>query len=429
MAEAGPKLLWEAVLLLQLSTAQYPSIVPEEVWCQVPNYRYYRWTATKARGYPATSSFTCSEALKPDGCFCLDYTECRSGYCIPDDLGATYCTFPIFQIAELEFWRHGQAINTRKIPDAHFDAYRLVNAMDVPQTWGVWELEFYNDTNCTTPLTNGTSMASSSLPRGFGHSVDHTAPLGLHETPRTYWQSRPFAEPMAFDLHGPAAYAFDGNVTTNWWADCRNPCRAGTEWIGLNFSSATSARCIRILQDKDRDYASFSLALEGHSAGNWTRITTFNAGARAYGGVWEELAVPQGVAFVSSIAHARALDGNLNSSVAELIGTQLEFDFGVETEIDAFRWATAREPGDHTFGSHDGRTCDYDGLCPRDPVQWILQGSMNRSTWVTLQTQASDFSTPLYRKTFVELLPVHHRVSLTIEDIWPDGRGQCAARR
>ena len=219
----------------------------------------------------------------------MDYTECRSGYCIPDHLGATYCTFPLFQIAELEFWRHGQPISTRKVADSHFDAYRIVNAMDVPQTWGVWELEFYNDTNCTTLLTNGTAIASSSLPQGFGHSVDHTAPMGLHDTPRTYWQSRPFADPMTFDLHGPAAYAFDGNVTTNWWlyppwelfvyfcsyknqkdikntyffkvlrgvrwADCRNPCRADTQWIGLNFSMPTPAKCVRILQDKDQDYA------------------------------------------------------------------------------------------------------------------------------------------------------------------------------
>ena len=139
--------------------------------------------------------------------------------------------------------------------------------------------------------------------------------------------------------------------------------------------------------------------------------------------------MPQGVAFVSSISHARALDGSLNSSVAEVIGTQLEFDFGVETEIDAFRWATAREPGDRNFGRHDGRTCDYDGLCPRDPVQWTLEGSLNRSVWVALQSQTTDYPTPPYRKTFVALLPVHHRVYLTIEDIWPDGRGQCAARR
>mmetsp|Transcript_26563 Transcript_26563/g.61835 ORF Transcript_26563/g.61835 Transcript_26563/m.61835 type:complete len:426 (+) Transcript_26563:44-1321(+) len=420
---------WTVLLLSWGCVAQYPTAVQEEVWCQVPNYRYYRWTATKARGYPASDSFTCSETLKPDDCFCLDYTECFSGYCIPDQLGATYCTFPIFQLAEIEFWRHGQAIPTRKKVDAQYDAYRIVNAMDVPQTWGIWELEFYSNTNCSTLLTGGVAIASSSLARGFGHSVDHTAPLGSQDTPRTYWQSSPFADPTDFNLHGPAPYAFDGNTTTNWWADCRNPCGAGTQWLGLNFSAPTPVKCVRILQDKDQDYASFSLALEGHNAGNWSRITTFNAGTRAYGGVWEELSVPQGVAFVSSVSHARALDGNLNSSVVELTNTQLEFDFGVETEIDAYRWATACEPGDRNFGLHDGRTCDYDGLCPRDPVQWTLQGSVNRSTWVTLHSQATDYLTTIYRKSFVSLLPVHHRVYLTVDDIWPDGRGQCAARR
>ena len=36
-------------------------------------------------------------------------------------------------------------------------------------------------------------------------------------------------------------------------------------------------------------------------------------------GVWEQLSVPQGVAFRSDLSHARVLDGNLNSSETQLV--------------------------------------------------------------------------------------------------------------
>merc|ERR1712232_782585 len=109
-----------------------------------------------------------------------------------------------------------------------------------------------------------------------------------------------------------------------------------------------------------------------------------------------------------------ALDRDLNSTVVELVGTPLEFDFGVETEIDEWRWATAQEPSENVTDIHDGRTCELDGLCARDPLQWTLEGSLDRNTWVTLQSQASDYSTRLYRQTFVALQPVYHRVYLSI---------------
>lgn len=46
--------------------------------------------------------------------------------------------------------------------------------VDVVQTWGVSELEFYSDTSCSN-ITNGTAIFSSNMSHGFGHSVDHTA--------------------------------------------------------------------------------------------------------------------------------------------------------------------------------------------------------------------------------------------------------------
>eukprot|EP00913_Durusdinium_trenchii_P002518 g2328.t1 len=376
------------------------------VWCTVPNYRYYRWTVIKARGYPISESLDCSYSPKPDGCSCSVSSECLSGYCI----GGTNCSYPIYQV---------------------------VNMNEIPQTWGIWELEFYSDTSCSTLINgNGTVISSSAMAAGFGHSIDHTAPLGLHDTPRTYWQSRPFDPPMTFDLHGPAMYAFDGNLTTNWWADCR-PCAAQSQWLGLSFAEAQKVKCIRVVQDKDHDYASFSLGLEARniSTGSWVHVTTFNAATWAYGGVWEQLVVPQGVAFLSDLSHARALDGDLSSTVVDLVGVAMEFDFGVETELDAFRFATALEPSDDRQVTHDGVACHLDGRCFRDPVQWTLEGSLDRSTWVVVQAQslgpgwnASDYLTPIYRRTWVGLQRLTHLVSLDITDIWPDGRGTCAVR-
>lgn len=43
-----------------------------------------------------------------------------SGYCISGT-----CNYPIFQVAELAFFRSGQKINTQKVNDTEFDAYRV----------------------------------------------------------------------------------------------------------------------------------------------------------------------------------------------------------------------------------------------------------------------------------------------------------------
>lgn len=414
------------------SNPNYPAPYSRPTWCSVPNYRYYRFTPTKVRGFIASTELHCGLGTgMPDGCFCLLPEECRSGYCIPDATGVPSCTYPVIQISEVEFWRAGRRVNTAKLPDNIHDAFRIMNGVDVAETWGVWELEFYHDTSCSNRAVGGTPIASSARLRGFGHSIDHTAPLGPHDTPRTYWQStHELVE--AFELHGPAAFAFDGDVRTNWWADCKTHCSAQTEWIGLSYSAPLLAgmKCFRILQDKDRDFSSFSLMVQGHRQGvGWETFATFNAATWDYGGVWEQLSVPQGVSFIASTGHARAMDGDLNSSVVDLVGAHLDFDFGVETEIDAWRWATAEEPLEVAVGEDEPFTCDHDGLCPRDPAQWTLEGSLDLLNWVTLQNQETDFPGTIYRKRFTPFQPVHHEVSLSIGDIWPDGRGKCAARR
>lgn len=221
--------------------------------------------------------------------------------------------FPIIQVAEVEFWRGSQKITTSKVPDDNHDMVRVMNGADVSKVWGVWELEFYSDTNCIDLIPGGSPIASSERPHGFGHSIDHTAPMGQHETPRTYWQANFDAPLQGFELHGPAKFAFDGDVVTNWWPTCFNKCLARTEWLGLDFGTALASgigvKCVRVLQDKDRDYASFSLIVQGHRRGapasNWESLAKFHAATWDYGGVWERLSIPQ----ASSRRSVRGWDG------------------------------------------------------------------------------------------------------------------------
>ena len=56
------------------------------------------------------------------------------------------------QVAEVEFWRSSSRVNTAKVLDDSHDAFRVMNGVDVSQVWGIWELEFYEDTLCTVLL-------------------------------------------------------------------------------------------------------------------------------------------------------------------------------------------------------------------------------------------------------------------------------------
>lgn len=430
-------LAWQDVLG---QVTNYPPPVKKTRWCSVPNYRYYRFTPTKVRGYAPSDTLLCTLPTgKPDTCLCSSPSVCKSGYCIPAPNGASYCQYPIVQLAEVEFWRSSRRVNTDVIPEHSHSAFRILNSADVPRVWGVWELIFYSDTECKQPLVGGTPIASSQRERGFGHSVDWTAQNGSHHTSRTYWQDTQEPPLERFELHGQAKYAFDSDLTTNWWPTCENPCRAGSQWVGLNYSAPVTSgvKCVMVTQDKDRDYASFSLTVQGyhHAKGIWETFSVFKAATWNWGGVWEKLSIPQGVSFITSTAHARTMDHQVATSSIDLVGKVIDYDFGVETEIDSWRWATAEEPTENIRGPrddrrhHDGFTCDRDGMCPRDPVQWTLEGSLDKVDWVMLQKQDTDFPTTEFRKRFVPFQPVIHEVALSIEDIWPDGSSQCAARR
>jgi len=63
----------------------------------------------------------------------------------------------------------------------------------------------------------------------------------------------------------------------------------------------------------------------------------------------------------------------------------LQIDFGSRRTVDGFRYTTA---------------ADVDG---RDPVQWVLEGSNDSSTWTTIHVQSTDASITTLRKTATQI--------------------------
>lgn len=95
---------------------------------------------------------------------------------------------------------------------------------------------------------------------------------------------------------------------------------------------------------------------------------------------------------------SKAIDGNTGSVFLDASGNGttglgatgpvkswvLQIDFGSQRAIDGFRYVTGADvPG-------------------RDPIQWILEGSNDNSTWVTLHRQATDASITTSRTTYTQ---------------------------
>lgn len=94
---------------------------------------------------------------------------------------------------------------------------------------------------------------------------------------------------------------------------------------------------------------------------------------------------------------SKAIDGNTGSVFLDMSGNGvvgadtgavqswvLQIDFGSQRAIDGFRYLTAADvPG-------------------RDPVQWVLEGSNDASTWVTLHRQDTDATITTSRTTYTQ---------------------------
>ena len=81
---------------------------------------------------------------------------------------------------------------------------------------------------------------------------------------------------------------------------------------------------------------------------------------------------------------SKSIDGSTATKWLDFNIQPLVIDFGAGNlrAADSFRFATAN---------------DESG---RDPVQWVIEGSNNNSTWVALQTQSTTAAVPTDRLTF-----------------------------
>lgn len=87
--------------------------------------------------------------------------------------------------------------------------------------------------------------------------------------------------------------------------------------------------------------------------------------------------------FIATESPNKSNDGNLLTRWTDSNKGALLFDFGADTLIDGYHFATAN-----------------DGI-ERDPVRWVLEGSRDASSWTIIDDQSGqDFSTPLERFTF-----------------------------
>ncbi len=83
---------------------------------------------------------------------------------------------------------------------------------------------------------------------------------------------------------------------------------------------------------------------------------------------------------------SKAIDGNTNTKWLDANILPLVIDFGVggQKVADSFRFATANDATN------------------RDPLQWVVEGSNNNSTWTALHTQGTNASITASRLTFTQ---------------------------
>ncbi len=83
----------------------------------------------------------------------------------------------------------------------------------------------------------------------------------------------------------------------------------------------------------------------------------------------------------------KAIDGNTNTKWLDgnILRLVIDFGVGVRKVADAFRFATAND------------------AINRDPLQWVVEGSNDNSTWTALHTQNTNASITTSRFTFTQL--------------------------
>lgn len=83
---------------------------------------------------------------------------------------------------------------------------------------------------------------------------------------------------------------------------------------------------------------------------------------------------------------SKSIDGNTSTKWLDfnILPLVIDFGSGVQRVSDAFRFATAN---------------DETG---RDPIQWVVEGSNDNSTWNALHTQSTDASITTNRLTYTQ---------------------------
>lgn len=85
-----------------------------------------------------------------------------------------------------------------------------------------------------------------------------------------------------------------------------------------------------------------------------------------------------------------SVDGSLSTKWLDFNQGSLLFDFGGPKKVDSYRWATANDATE------------------RDPVQWLLEGSDDETSWVLVDERVGvDFPTPVSRFTFTPTLDLN----------------------
>jgi hypothetical protein len=106
-------------------------------------------------------------------------------------------------------------------------------------------------------------------------------------------------------------------------------------------------------------------------------------------------------------------------------------NFGVAVAVDGYRWATAAT-------HRDVAPCDVTGPCPRDPVRWTLEGSIDGWNWRVLSDQwgstggmplrFEDYPATHDRYRWTPVFDVRHLMDNVAAGDVAD-RGQCLSRR
>jgi hypothetical protein len=87
-------------------------------------------------------------------------------------------------------------------------------------------------------------------------------------------------------------------------------------------------------------------------------------------------------------------NGTIGSDVTGVIKSWvLQIDFGARRAVDGFRYITG---------------ADVNG---RDPVRWVLEGSLDNSTWTTIQVQTSDATITTSRTTATQIFYINRNLS------------------